>query len=336
MQEVRAAAAEAGDARIHARALQALGEVALFMRADAQSALALIEEALQVLGGHGDAEARFGALMARGEVAGWLGDARGQDEWFAGALDVARDAQRTDLEATATRALARMFVQQLELDRAETLIERSLELAEESGSITSRAQALGTQAIYLYARGRVDEAQEAIENGLALYEEIGHPLHTAAMRVRLGAILRRRGELAHAEKILRDAVRVLKGLANRGTLCEAQRELAQVLVAQRKVDDAERFALEARETVGPEDRVSLSTTKIALGVVRAAQGRDDAAEELLREALEELAASDFRLVELEALEELAQFLRDRGRDDEAALLESRLASLAPSSTARIA
>jgi tetratricopeptide (TPR) repeat protein len=75
---------------------------------------------------------------------------------------------------------------------------------------------------------------------------------------------------------------------------------------------------------------------MALGVVRAAQGRDDEAEDLLREAAHELAQPAFRLAEIEALTELSRFYRDRGRDDEAARYEARLAELWPSSTAPIA
>ena len=52
--------------------------------------------------------------------------------------------------------------------------------------------------------------------------------------------------------------------------------------SQGQVDEAERFALAARETVGPHDVTSLATTTMSLGLVRAAQGRDEEAEELLR------------------------------------------------------
>ncbi len=82
----------------------------------------------------------------------------------------------------------------------------------------------------------------------------------------------------------------------------------------------------------------MSTTTMALGLVRAAQGRDEEAEELLREAFERTASSDFRRHKVEALEALAQFLRERGRDDEAADVEARRDELVAeaSSAARIA
>jgi hypothetical protein len=70
--------------------------------------------------------------------------------------------------------------------------------------------------------------------------------------------------------------------------------------------------------------------------VRDAQGRDAEAELLLREALDVLAATDLRNGEPEPLAALARFLRERGRDDEAAVLEERLAALLqPESAARI-
>jgi hypothetical protein len=74
--------------------------------------------------------------------------------------------------------------------------------------------------------------------------------------------------------------------------------------------------------VGPHDVTSLSTTTMTLGLVRAAQGRDEEAEELLRDAYERLGA-EHRHHQREALEALASFLRDRGREDEAAEIDER-------------
>jgi tetratricopeptide (TPR) repeat protein len=142
-------------------------------------------------------------------------------------------------------------------------------------------------------------------------------------------------DVERAEKLLRGAERALRGLGDRGSLCEAQRALAMVLVERGQLDEAERYALQARETVGPEDRVSGSTTKLALGLVRAAQARDDEAERWLTEAVDGFAMYEMRSLEHWALRYLAEFLRSRGRDDEAAHYETRRAALAPRSTAPI-
>ena len=128
---------------------------------------------------------------------------------------------------------------------------------------------------------------------------------------------------------------MLKGIGDRGSLCEAQRALSMVLSAQGRFDEAERLALEARETVGPDDRVSLSTTTLALGIVRAGQRRDAEAEALMREAVDGFTMYGIRALEHWALRYLAEFLRSRGRDDEAVVYEERRAALAPTSTASI-
>jgi len=117
---------------------------------------------------------------------------------------------------------------------------------------------------------------------------------------------------------------MLAPLQDRGTVVETKRTLAQILLEQGKVEEAERYALEARETVGARDMFSRASTRLALGLVRADQGRDDEAELLLRESVEILEETDFRRHEQEPLKALVDFLRKRGRDDEALEFERRL------------
>jgi tetratricopeptide (TPR) repeat protein len=104
---------------------------------------------------------------------------------------------------------------------------------------------------------------------------------------------------------------------DRGTLCESQRALAEVLLEQGRIDEAERFALASRETVGPEDVASRATTRKALARVRAAQRRDAEAEKLYRDALDIIQGSDYERQAGEIRNALARFLRDRGRHAEA-------------------
>jgi tetratricopeptide (TPR) repeat protein len=146
------------------------------------------------------------------------------------------------------------------------------------------------------------------------------------------------GDLEKGEKRFRESIRLLKPLGDRATLCESQRGLAELLLQRGRVEEAERFAYDARETVGPLDVTSRATTAGSLALVRAAQGRHDDAEALFNEALETLAGTEFRLIEDELLESFAQFLRDRDRDDEAAAMDERREALrsAPKSSARIA
>ena len=147
------------------------------------------------------------------------------------------------------------------------------------------------------------------------------------------------GDVAKAEKRFRESIRLLKPIGDRATLCESQRGLAELLLVRGRIEEAERCAIDARETVGPLDVTSRATTASSLAQVRAAQGRDEEAEGLFQEALGTVADTDFRNVEHEVLGPYAEFLRARGRDEEAERLEERLGELLPAaanSSARIA
>jgi class 3 adenylate cyclase/tetratricopeptide (TPR) repeat protein len=333
MEQVRAEA-EGHLPRLEGRALTALADVALSQGADALRARELLERALAVLE-EGDV-ARFDALRTRSQVANWLGDHEESAHFVELAGTLARAAGRKDLEAISVDSLAHALLIRLEIGRAEPLVARALELAEESGSVLGRAGALRSLGLLEHARGRLDQAEAAYQSARDLYGEIGSPFHEAWLDVQLAAIALKRDDLDRAETILRESVRVLKGLRDRSRLCEGQRWLAQVLVRSGRLAEAERLALEAQETVGADDRVSLSTTKHALGIVRAAQGRDAEAEQLLRAAVEGLEAFEFLWLARDALDELARFLREHGREDEAAPYEERLAELLARSTAPIA
>ena len=110
---------------------------------------------------------------------------------------------------------------------------------------------------------------------------------------------------------------------DRGLLPEARRCSPARSSTLGRLEEAERLALEAvagarrrktRARAWPRPRRSVD--------VRAAQGRDDEAEELIREALAIAQQSPFTHLELEPLELLATFLRERGREDEAAIYET--------------
>jgi tetratricopeptide (TPR) repeat protein len=179
------------------------------------------------------------------------------------------------------------------------------------------------------------EAEADYAEARALFAELGNLSRESIMTMMMGRAAFAQGDAERAEKLLREAERAIKGLGDRGYLCEAQRSLSMILVQRGSIDEAERYALLARETVGPEDRVSLSTTTLALANVRAAQGRDDEAARLFIDAVEGFHLYDLRALEHWALRYLAEFLRSRGRDDEAELYLERRAALAPDSTAPI-
>jgi class 3 adenylate cyclase/tetratricopeptide (TPR) repeat protein len=334
MEEVAAAAEAAGERRVQGRALTALADAVLSQRADAIAARELAERAVEVLVDE-EPEVRFEAFRVALAVASWLGDGDAFEHWAKLGLEAARAAGRKDQELEVTMELAGSYIYRLELAEAEPLVDRIGELAEESGSVVGRALAWSVRGTLENWRGNDAEAEAAFIAAQALYGEMGNRPAEASMTMQIARRAAARGDLARAEKLLLEAVRTLKGLNDRGRLCEAQRSLAEVYVQLGRLDEAERYALQARESVGPDDHVSLSTTKFSLGLVRAAQGRDGEAADLLQEALDEMRRNDQVAVERWALGQVAEFHRSRGRPEDALRYEERLAELTPS-TAPIA
>ena len=324
MQEVLRLAREADDKDLEARALTALAEVTVYREADVGRAEELAREALGVAERD---ESRIDALRILETVAWWRGRLTESEEYAREQLEIARRLERPDLESEALLSLVGIYTSRQEDERAEPLIEQALALAEESGSLTAKAHAYRESGELHAWRNNDDQALAEYERARELFAEVGAATHLARTMLRIAVVRRRRGEIEEAEKLAREAIRILKPLEDRGTLCEVQRFLAEVLLEQEKVDEAEVYALKAVETVGPQDVSSQASTKKSLALIRAHQGRDDEAEALLRESIETLERSEYTRFLSDPLEAIIQFLEERERFDDVVAFERRLEEL---------
>ncbi|MFL5928738.1 MAG: ATP-binding protein [Gaiellaceae bacterium] len=321
MERVRADAHASGDRQIEGRALIALGEVTAFRDSDNPGSRRLIEQGLALLE-PGDLIGRFDALRQLAQLARWEGDAVNARRYAHETYETAQETGRKDLVARAANGLADSYEADLELERAEELARDALRLAEESGGIVPRGQALHILANVTDERGDPEAAVELYEQAIALFAEAGAVLEQARALNHLAEVVMAAGDHEKAERLAREAVRMLTPLGDRGYLCESQRILAEVLVHHGKVDEAECYALEAVRTVGPQDVTSLASTRMTLGLVRTAQGRDDEAEALLREAVAHASVVPRGRCHLRSLRRLSEFLYARGRGGEAAELDA--------------
>ena len=325
MKGVLEAALAAGDSTVEGKALTALAEVALLREGDLAKATELVDRALEVLPDSG----RFGALEVRGRIAWWSGDFETQERIVSESLEIARRADRKDLEAHALDQLASVYRHLGRLDEAKETLVRGLELAEESGSIVARAHALHSLGALRLERRETELGEQELEEAKNLFAEVGDAWMMGRALNSLAWAAELRGDDVKAESRLREAIKLLKPLEDRGALCESQRALAEVLIRAGRLDEAERLALEAVETVGEHDLSSRATTTMSLGLVRAAQGKDEEAEQLLLGALGVVDSTGFRGLQVWVLRRLEEFLRERGRDEEAAAYAERRADLAP-------
>jgi tetratricopeptide (TPR) repeat protein len=328
MEAVREEAARIGDRRVEGRALTALADMILMREADPTRARELADQALATLD-EDDHAGRFDALRVAWNSAYWVGHLTKADHYLTEELAAARAAGRKDLESLALLTRADTHRVKLELGEAEALLAEARDLAEESGAVASRGRVFLTWSRIYLLRGDLEQAEEAAQEAERLFGEAG-AVWAAARALANGAWAAwLSGDLAKGEKRFRESIRLLKPLGDRAALCESQRGLAELLLERSRVEEAERFALEARETVGPEDVTSRATTTASLAMVRAAQGRDDEAEQLFNEALDTVSDTDFREILYDTLKAFAQFLRTRGRDDEAERVEERRDALWP-------
>ena len=161
---------------------------------------------------------------------------------------MAREAGRKDLESIALRGRGDAHRAKLELAEARTFLTKALELAEESGAIASRGWVFLTWARIHLLEGDLEQAEEAAEQAKRLSSEAG-AVSAVARAVNLGAWAAWwSGDLEKGEKRFRESIRLLKPLGDRAALCESQRGLAELLVERGRIEEAERFALDAVET----------------------------------------------------------------------------------------
>src|SRR6266545_3605669 len=298
-------AAAEGARDIQSRALTALSETAASLDGELGRAAELADEALEVVEDD-DHEGRFRALDRRARVARWVGRLAEAEGFEQQALQAARAAGRKDHEARA-----------------------ALQLAEQSGSIVARAAGAQSKGNLLRVRGEYEQAEGWFTKALDLYREAADVSEIAWTSRQLGLLAWETGNPAKAEKLFRESIRLLAPMRERGTLCESQRYLAQLLLDEGRIDEAEKYALAARETVGAEDIVSRATTRVALAQVRAAQGRNEEAETLFSEALEIVSGAELCRILLDVLPPYAEFLRGLDREAEAVELDARLAERVP-------
>ncbi|HUF01504.1 MAG TPA: adenylate/guanylate cyclase domain-containing protein [Gaiellaceae bacterium] len=338
MEKVAEQARELDERVVEALALTALGEAALKRDGDPDRAQELVDRALEILASEDDAVARFDAFTARATIGSWTGRMDEVVLYMERAYALAMDAGRKDLQTIAAQVLAQTHLVRLELDEAELLLTRALELAGESGSVRARAGASLSYGWFLALKGELDAAETVYEEVRQAVTELGVEPFIAVALMRLGGVAVRRGEHKRAEKLYREALQITSRRGDRGVLPDLKASLAEVLAAQGKIDEAERLALEVQASPRPEGLHFEVTANATLAAVRAAQGRDDEAEALYREAIAG-TTDGFAALELEVLERLVDFYRDRDRDEEAAACEVRIAELVPSepaSTERIA
>jgi class 3 adenylate cyclase/tetratricopeptide (TPR) repeat protein len=283
-EEALAEARAAGLPDVEGRALVLLADLALHTDSNVAQAHDLADEALAILP-EDELAGLYDAHSLITTIFWWLGNADGATRHGEAMLDLAHRAGRPELESLALTQLAGVAGVRGDVPGSLALLERAEELAATSGSREAMAYALAVHG-RRFGEGESDEAERYLREALEMFDEIGAAGRHGWTLSNLAGIYLQRGDLPLAEKTFREAVRRLRRTHEQGFLVEAERGLAEVLVEQGKVDEADRLIVEAQGRVGREDVWTRASMLHARGLVRAAQKRTDEAEAAFVAALE--------------------------------------------------
>jgi class 3 adenylate cyclase/tetratricopeptide (TPR) repeat protein len=302
-EDALAEARAAGLADIEGRALILLADLSLQAESDVARAHDLADEALAILPpdeltGLYDAH----ALIAR--IFWWRGDAAGVTRHAEAMLDLAHEAGWPELESLALTQLASVASAQGDTARTVELLDRAQALAAASDSREALGQALAVRGDSC-GSGDSADPEKHLREALEIFQETGAAGRYGWTLSRLGAIYAERGDVVQAEKTFREAVDVLRRTHEQGYLVEAERGLAEALVKQDKIDEAERLVAAAQRQVGPEDVWTRASILHATGLVRAAQGRTDEASAAFSAALTIIEPTMYTILADEIHESLA-------------------------------
>ncbi len=171
----------------------------------------------------------------------------------------------------------------------------------------------------LFARqGRFDEARSLVAEAVAAYEELGTSLDaTAASAFGYGDVEWLAGDLAAAERALRQGFEELERLGERGYRASVGALVSRVLHREGRPEEAERFAAIVEATSSEDDIWSQVLFRLTRARVLADEGRVAEAEAVGREALATVERTDLLDLHGDTLLDLGHVLRSAGRDDEA-------------------
>jgi tetratricopeptide (TPR) repeat protein len=278
----------------------------------------LVEEASRMLkgsGGEGDAMlATIWRLLAWAHgTSGRYGLATGAAERAMEHARVAHEGRQIRLAAVhyAIAALHGPRPVSEAIEHCETIA------AEAEGDRRTKGLVTSILAALLGMRGDFDRAHRLSAEARASLGELGPTVAGASTSLEASRIEVLAGNLPAAELALRRDYEALTQLGERYLLSTVAGELARVLYAQGRLDEAEKCSRHAQELADPDDIASTTLWRTVQAKLLAQKGNRDAALILIGEAVDLLKRTDSVVAQAETLVDLAEVLRLAGRRKEA-------------------
>jgi class 3 adenylate cyclase/tetratricopeptide (TPR) repeat protein len=277
-----------------------------------QEVLDRSDEALRFFEAAGDRDGLALALQWTSSLRFWLGHAEVALEGFERALELATGRPSLTATILAFEAAARIYgpTPAAEIERWSSAV-----LAVHGGIPTAEAAVLSARAFAAALKGNASSARQLANRARSIYADMGLLVLLARATSILSLIELLVGDLAAAERGLREAHDVLDETGETGFLSSVTSMLADVLCEQERFDEAEEIARRAIEISSPDDIDPLTRAKGVLALARARAGDAVGAEAIALEAVELSRSTDLIMILCDALRRLGQVLNASGKTE---------------------
>ncbi len=313
------------DERIAARARLVQVSAATQTGGSAEEALAEAERAAEVLEHLGDTGGLARAQAVIGRMRFFLGRCSQAESAYELAEKLAREAgdRRLEYDALEWHIGAKRYGT---APVAETIAFCDEVLARQAGNAQLDSFALAVRGQLEAMEGHFEEARAFVARGRVLVEDFGLTLRKGANVLEAADVELLAGDLAAAERVLREGYEILEALGETGFRSTVGGQLAEVLWLQGRDTEAERLLREVREIAAADDVEPQMRWRAVLARILARRGEHGDAERLAREAVALVEATEYLDSHAGTLMALADVLRLAGRLDEGvAAVEQALA-----------
>jgi len=169
------------------------------------------------------------------------------EEIYLKALEVDKRLGRLQGMARDYGNLGLLCQTQGQLDKAEEMHRKSLDIGEKLGDVQIMAIAYGNLGLIYRARGDLDTAEEMHLKSLEIHQRMGDQEGMATQYGNLGLINKTRGELDRAEDMLRKGLDIAEDLGNRELMANQYANLGGIYWARRDYGGARDYLIKARD-----------------------------------------------------------------------------------------
>jgi len=277
------AAASAGLAAMEARIRILLAEIRNQRGGPMAAALTECETAIAVLDSEGDLEGLAEAWLLVGRLRFFGGEWPADKEGLERAAEYARQSGNHRAHALAISWLGFVFTElPVPADEAIARVEQLLQMT--TGEPWAEAHLLmSLSMLYAYA-GRFSDARVACSRGRSILAGSAARLQVAETALPAGEMELIVGDLAAAERYLREGYDALRAMGERGYLSSFAGALAGVLYAQGRLDDAYQMTEEAQAAAADDDFDAQARWRVTRAKLLAGRGEFPAARRLADEA----------------------------------------------------